>query len=399
MGPVPRLAQAVLGPPGDDLDLVVDVGGDQLGQVERAGHAVDQGHRVHAEAGLQRGVLVEVVEHDVGGGVALQVDHQLGVLARGQVLDVADAVELAGVDQLLDLGGHRRHAHLVGQLGDDDLVGGLALVDLGPGPHLDGAAAGAVGVLDAGPAQDVGAGGEVGALDERHEIVGRGVGVVDDVHDGVDDLGQVVGRDVGGHAHGDALAAVDQQVGEPGGQHRGLEELARVVVGEVDGVLVDGGQQLHGQRGQPALRVARRRRLEVGRAVVAVEVDQGMAQAERLGHAHQGVVDRRVAVGVVLGHDLAGDARALDVGPVGAETLLEHRPEDPPVDGLQPVAHVGQRPLGDDREGVDEERRLHLRLELDRLHVAELEVGGRGAVVAVRHGSPSGSLRSCHSYV
>ena len=56
---------------------------------------------------------------------------------------------------------------------------------------------------------------------------------------GVDDLAQVVGRDVGGHAHRDALAAVDQQVREADGSSAGSCELTRVVVDEVDGVLVD----------------------------------------------------------------------------------------------------------------------------------------------------------------
>jgi hypothetical protein len=83
------------------------------------------------------------------------------------------------------------------------------------------------------------------------------------VEGGVDDLAQVVGRDVGGHAHRDALAAVDQQVGEARRQHRRLFVLAVVVGDEVDGLLVDPRQQLHGQVGQPALGVAGRGGLEV----------------------------------------------------------------------------------------------------------------------------------------
>ena len=139
---------------------------------------------------------------------------------------------------------------------------------------------------------------------------------------GVDDLAEVVRRDVGGHADGDALAAVDQQVGEPRRQHRRL--LAAAVVGRlhVDGVFVDVGQQLHRQRVQAALGVARGGRAEVGGAVVAVEVDQRVAQRERLGHAHERVVDGAVAVRVVLGHGVAGDAGALDERAVGAEALL-----------------------------------------------------------------------------
>ncbi len=72
---------------------------------------------------------------------------------------------------------------------------------------------------------------------------------------GVDDFAQVVGRDVGGHAHRDALAAVDEQVGESRGQH--LRLFAAAVVGRlhVDGLFVDVGQQLHGQRMQPAFGV------------------------------------------------------------------------------------------------------------------------------------------------
>ena len=82
---------------------------------------------------------------------------------------------------------------LVGQLGDDDLGAALGVLhDLGLGPHLDGAPAGAVGVHDARPAEDQGPGREVRALDEVHQVVGGGVGVVDQVEGGVDDLAQVV---------------------------------------------------------------------------------------------------------------------------------------------------------------------------------------------------------------
>ena len=73
-----------------------------------------------------------------------------------------------------------------------------------------------------------------------------------------------------------------------------------------------------------------------------MEVDQRVAQRERLGHAHEGVVDRAVAVRVVVGHRVAGDAGALDVVAVGPEALHLHVPEDPAVHRLEPVADVGQ---------------------------------------------------------
>ena len=119
--------------------------------------------------------------------------------------------------------GDRRAARLVRQLGDDDLDGALlVLLDRRRGPHLHAAAAGAVGVDDPGPAEDAGAGREVRPLDELHQVVGRGLRVVDQVDRGVDDLAEVVRRDVRGHADGDALAAVDEQVGEARREHDGL---------------------------------------------------------------------------------------------------------------------------------------------------------------------------------
>ncbi len=72
VGAVSRFAQPVFGAPGDDLDLVGDVVGDRLGQAQCPGDAVDQGDDVDSEARLHRRVLVEVVQHHVGVGVALE---------------------------------------------------------------------------------------------------------------------------------------------------------------------------------------------------------------------------------------------------------------------------------------------------------------------------------------
>ena len=66
--------EAVLAAPRDDLDLVADVAVERVGEVERARHAVDERDHVDAEARLQLRQLVEVVEHDVRVGVALQRD-------------------------------------------------------------------------------------------------------------------------------------------------------------------------------------------------------------------------------------------------------------------------------------------------------------------------------------
>ena len=54
----------------------------------------------------------------------------------------------------------------------------------------------------------------------------------------------------------------------------------------------------------------RRRRIAVDRAEVPLAVDERIAQREILHHAHERVVDRRVAVRVVLAEHVADDRRA-----------------------------------------------------------------------------------------
>ena len=299
--------------------------------------------------------------------------------ARRVVVDVGDAVDVAGGHQLVDASGDRRHAGLIRKFGDDDLEAAVVvLLDARLGAHLHRAATGLIRVDDPGATEDVRPGREVGTGDVLHQVLDGGVGMVDEVDDGVDGLAEVVRRDVRRHAHGDALAAVDEQVREPGRQDERFLGRAVVVRDHVDGVFVDVREQLHGQRVEAALRVARSGGAEVGRAVVAVEVDQRVTQRERLGHAHECGVDGRVAVRVEAGHGVAGDARTLDVTAIGAEPLLLHVPDDPAVHRLEPVAHVRQRPRHDDRHRILEERRLHLVGKRNRQHRIIRRVTTRG---------------------
>jgi hypothetical protein len=57
------------------------------------------------------------------------------------------------------------------------------------------------------------------------------------------------------------------------------------------------------------------------------------------------------------------------VAPTGRDTLLVHRVEDTPVDGLQPVADVRQGPPRDDAHRVVDVTLLHLVLDADTLDV------------------------------
>ena len=368
-------AQLVLRAADDDLALMADVVEDDLAQREQLRDVLDQRDHVHAERRLHRRVLVELVQDDLGVRIALELDHEPHAVAIGVVLDVGDLGQLLLVDQIDDLLDDAAVAALLdheGQLGDHDRLAVAAnLLEVRRGAHAHAAAAGLVGVADAGEAEDEAARREVRALHVLHQARRVDVRVVDEGDRGRDRLPEVVRRDVRRHAHGDAAGAIDEQVREARRQDQRLA-LGAVVVGpEVDRVGVEIAQHLARDRRQPRLRVPHGGRgIVVDGAEVALAVDERVAQGEVLRHPDDRVVDRRVAVRVVLAHDVADDARGLDVGTVRLQAVLVHREQRAAVDGLQAVADVGQRAPDDDGHRVVQIGGAHLLLEPAGLDVA-----------------------------
>ena len=171
----------------------------------------------------------------------------------------------------------------------------------------------------------------------------------------VAELAGIVRRDVGRHADGDARGAVGQQIGEIAGEHRRLLLAAVVVGAEVDGVLVDPVEQLGGDLGQPCLGVAVGGRvIAVDIAEIALAVDQRIAHGKILREARQRVVNRLIAVGMEVAHSVADDLGAFAELALRLEAKLAHGIEQTPVHRLQPIAHIGQRPVHDGGECVSE---------------------------------------------
>ena len=225
VGPGLGATQLVLRPAGDDLALVVDVVVDQLAQAQRLRNAVHERDHVDAEARLDLGLLVEVVEDDVGHRAALQLDHDAHAGAVRLVAQVGDPVELLLPDEFGDLGDETAVAALLdleGELGDDQRVlAALERLDVDAAPDPDAAAARAVGLPDMGRVHDAPA-GEVRPLDVGHQTLEIDLRVIDVRRDRGVGLTQVVRRDVGRHADRDAGGAVDEQVREPRGQDQRL---------------------------------------------------------------------------------------------------------------------------------------------------------------------------------
>ena len=177
-----------------------------------------ESEHVEGKAGLQRGLLVELVEHDLRRRRTRELDHDPHPAAIRFVVERRDADDpflLVRLDDRLDDACRR---DLIGDLGDNDTEAAALLDDLGLAAQRDRAAPGLVGLADRLAAHQDAAGRKVRTLHDVRKpqielVVGVFfAGVVDQVADRFADLAGVVRRDVGRHTDRDPRAAVDEQL-------------------------------------------------------------------------------------------------------------------------------------------------------------------------------------------
>ena len=350
----------------------------QFEQIERARLTIDQGHGVDAEHRLHLGMPIEIVEQHFRAFATLQFNDDTHAVLVGLVAQTvgAYALDLLVLDQFGDFLDQARLIDLIGQFGDDDArLVAVGIFDLGTGAHIDAAAPGAVGLADAGCAVDDAGGRKIGARNVVHQVVDAERRVVDQRDTGIDHFAEIMRRDIGRHADRDAARAIHQQVWNTRRQNRRLPLLAVVIGHEIDRVAIDVGEQLVGNLVETALGVTHgRRRVAIDRAEVALPVDERVAQREILRHAHQGVVDRGVAVGMVFTHHLTDHTGAFDVGSVPDVIGFLHREQHTAVHGFQPVTGVWQCASHDYAHRVIHVGLAHFVLDVDR-HQQAREVG------------------------
>ncbi len=224
------------------------------------------------------------------------------------------------------------------------------------GAHLQAATADGIGggdVLRAG--DELASGGEVGSGHQRQGVGEFEAGIFEQGDAGAGHLAQVVGRNLGGHAHGDAAGAVEQHERQPRGQQPGLGGRAVIVGNEVGGARIDLAEQQPGDGREPRLGVAHGGgAVAVARAEVALTVDQRIALREVLRQPHQGVVGGLVAMRVKAAEHVAHHPRRLDRLGIGGQSHAPHGVENAPLHRLQTVAHIGQGAALDHGNGVVE---------------------------------------------
>ena len=362
-----RLAQFVVCAAANNIGPMLNEVLDHLNQAQFFGLAVDNGEVDDAETGLELRVLVQAVENDLRLLAALQFVNNTQAVTVAFVANFRDAFNAFFVDQGRRVFNQARFVDLIRNLRDNDVltVFGHAL-NGGLGADFQGAAPAGVGIHNALPAQNIAASGEIWSLHDLQDFRQPGFRMADQQNCRLDDLRQVVRRNIGRHAHCDAGGAVDQQVGHAGGENFRFVFALVVIGAEVDGFLVDIFQQSRGNLRKTRFGVPHgRRRITVHRSEVALPIHQRIAHAEGLRHTDQGVVDRRIAVRVVFAEDFADNLGALTGGPVGRQTHFVHAVKNAAMDWFETVANIGQRASHNHAHSVIEVRAFHLIFDVD----------------------------------
>lgn len=145
MGALAGLAQAELRAPAHRGPPEGQKGPQHLGKRKDAGHPSVDHEEVAGVGALKRGELVELGQDALGVRAPLELHHHPQPFPVGLVAQVAYALKLP----LLHLGGDgledRAFAHLIGDLGDHDLVA----LDEGPAAQDEPALARGIGLADA----------------------------------------------------------------------------------------------------------------------------------------------------------------------------------------------------------------------------------------------------------
>ena len=218
-----------------------------------------------------------------------------------------------------------------------------------------------IGLDDARAAVDDAGGGEIRPGYMLEQRIDANLGIFQQGDGAIDHFAEIVRRDIGRHAHGDSRRAIDQQIRDPRRQHVG-NLFGVVVIGrEIDGFLVEVGEQFLGDAGHADFGVAHGGGLvAVHRTEIALAVHQRVAQGKILRHAHHGVVDGAFTVGMVFADYIANHAGGFFIGFVVVVGQHAHGEQDAAVHRFQAIAHVRQRPAHDHTHGVREIGLAHL---------------------------------------
>ena len=125
---------------------------------------------------------------------------------------------------------------------------------------------------------------------------------------GIGKFKDVVRRNGGRHANGDALRTVSKQVRNPCRQQARLFGFTVIGRPEIDRILIDAVEKTLRHLGHPRFGIAHGGGvIAVDIAKIALPVDKSVAHREFLRQPYHRVIDRRIAMRVEFTHDIANN--------------------------------------------------------------------------------------------
>src|SRR5690554_1515516 len=363
------LAQLVDGPARHHFTAMANKRIKHFLEVQNLWLAVDQRHHVDTEHCLQLGVGEQVVHDHFGVLTTAKLNHHPDAFLVGFITQFGDAFQALFLDQFSNLFDQPCLVQLVRQFGDDDgvAIGLLVVLNLVAGADVNAATASAIGFNNAGTAVDDALGREIRARNNFHQLINGQVRVINQRQATINHFGQVMGRNVGRHTHGDTGRTIHQQVRYAGWQNFRDTLGAVVVVDEIHGFLVQVRQQRMGNLLHADFGVTHGGGVvTVDRTEVTLAIHQRVAQGERLSHTNDGVVNGRVTMGVIFTDNVTHHTGGFLVCLVPVVTQLGHGEQHPTMHRLKAVTHIWQSPADDNAHSVIEVGLLQFVFNTDR---------------------------------
>src|SRR5262245_14816312 len=213
-----RLAQVVSGAPRHHFFTVIQESFEGLFEVEHPGTAVGNGEHVHAERFLQRGVLIELIENNVGYRIAFELDNDTHPFAVRFIAKIRDSINFLLLYQTGNLLDDPILVDHEGDFTDDDLLFTSAFDRLGESlaAYLNDAFAFVISLSDRLLAVNETASREVRPGDILHQLLDGEIRIFHQGNQSIDHFPQIVRWNIGRHADRDTRGAVDQQIGNAG---------------------------------------------------------------------------------------------------------------------------------------------------------------------------------------
>src|SRR5437016_997139 len=324
-----------------DIAAMLDVAGVRFLERKKFWPAMINRQQNDRERAFHRGVLVEVVDHDLWVAVAFQFDNDPRILI-GLVTNGANVCQHFFVYQRRDAFNEGCAIDVIWNFSDDDLLpAAFKLFDAGLAAHLHTAATSLEILFDSRHAADDAAGREVRPFYVFHQLLERDFRIVDLCTDSINHFVEIVRRNIGRHTHSDACSAINEQIWKGSRENRRLGACFVIIWDEIDRVLIHVGHQRGAEMRHARFGVTHRSwGIAFDGAEVTLAVDERFTHRPRLGHVDERGIDHRFAVRVIISAGVTANLRAFAVLSSRKKREVMHRIKNSSLRWLESIAHV-----------------------------------------------------------